>query len=267
MRCHDDPLSEAASCRFLQQMNSPAPDLETIACPVCDGTRFAALFEKQGEPFVRCEECALVLINPRPRFQDVAATYNAQYSQGYIKKAAKKLARCRRWVNRLTPRVGDGGRWLDIGCSAGFVLAAAEEAGFEAFGVELEPAAVAFGQQELGLANIVCGTFDAQAYPTQFFDVISLYDVIEHVPDLQRTVAELARVLKPGGLIEVRTPDLGHWRTPRDLAQWKEIKPSEHLYYFSAATLTRLFARYGLRLHHRRLMVKSALDCLYTRPA
>ncbi len=266
-RLHDDFLSEAASLPFLLHMNSPAPEFETIACPVCDGTRFVALFEKQGEPFVRCEDCGLVLINPRPRFQAVSATYNEHYSQGYINKAAKKLARCRRWVNRLTPRVGAGGRWLDIGCSAGFVLAAAEEAGFEAFGVELEPAAVAFGQQELGLANIVCGTFDAQAYPDQFFDVISLYDVIEHVPDLQRTVAKLARVVKPGGLIEIRTPDLAHWRTPRDLAQWKEIKPSEHLYYFSAATLTRLFARHGLRLHHRRLMVKSALDCLFTRSA
>lgn len=248
-------------------INFPAPDFETIACPVCDSTRFSPLFEKRGEPFVRCTCCGLLLINPRPCFQVVAATYDAEYSQGYIDKAPKKLARCRRWVSRLVKRVGAGGRWLDIGCSAGFVLAAAEEAGFEAFGVELEPAAVVFGQHELGLANIVCGTFEAQAYPDGFFDVISMYDVIEHVPDLNRTVAELARVLRPGGLIEVRTPDVAHWRTPRDLVQWKEIKPSEHLYYFSATTLTRLFARHGLTAQHRRFMYKAALDCLYTRVA
>lgn len=246
-------------------MNAPAPNLETIACPVCDGSQFKPLFRMRGEPFVRCTDCGLVLINPRPDFQAVATGYNARYSQGYIEKAQKKLARCSRWVQRLQKRVGGGGRWLDVGCSAGFVLAAAEAAGFEAFGVELEPAAVEFGRAQLGLANIACGTFEAQHYPSAFFDVISMYDVIEHVPDLNRTVAELARVLKPGGLIEIRTPDVAHWRTPRNLARWKEIKPSEHLYYFSAATLTRLFARHGLSLMHRRFMYKAALDCLFTR--
>lgn len=237
--------------------------METIACPVCDGSRFESLFELRGESFVRCMGCTLVLINPRPDFDAVAATYDARYSRGYIDKASKKLARCRRWVNRLQRRSGGTGRWLDVGCSAGFVLAAAEAAGFEAFGVELEPAAVEFAREHLGVTNIACGTLEAQAYPARFFDVISMYDVIEHVPDLNRTVAELARIVKPGGLIEIRTPDVAHWRTPRNLANWKEIKPSEHLYYFSAITLTRLFARHGFRLVHRRLMAKPALDCLY----
>lgn len=243
-------------------MNLPHA-LESIPCPVCDGDRFEPLFEKRGEPFVRCRTCSLVLINPRPRFEAVAETYDAHYSRGYIDKAEKKLARCRRWVARLQKRARAGGRWLDIGASAGFVLAAAEAAGFEACGVELEPAAVAYGRERLGLANIVCGTFEDQCYPAACFDVITMYDVIEHVPDLNRTVAELARVLKPTGLIEIRTPDVAHWRTPRNLAQWTEIKPSEHLYYFSASTLTRLFARHGLRLLHRRVMFKPALDCLF----
>jgi len=239
--------------------------MESIACPVCDATRFAPLFELRGEPFVRCTDCSLVLINPRPDSQIVSATYDARYSRSYIDKAQKKLARCRRWVTRLQKRIGGGGRWLDIGCSAGFVLAAAEAAGFEAFGVELEPAAVDFGRRQLGLANIACGTFEAQAYPSAFFDVVSMYDVLEHIPDLNRTLAELTRVMKPGGLVEIRTPDVAHWRTPRNLRRWKEVKPSEHLYYFSATTLNRLFARHGLTLKHRRFMYKAALDCLYTR--
>ncbi len=206
-----------------------------------------------------------MLINPRPLASSVTQTYDAAYSQGYIDKAAKKLARCRRWVARLTPRVERPGRWLDVGCSAGFVVAAAAEVGFDAFGVELESSAIAFGRERLGLTQLACGTLEAQRYPSGHFDVISMYDVIEHVPDLNATVAELARLLAPGGIIEIRTPDVGHWRTPRELAEWREVKPSEHLYYFSAETLTRLFARHGLELRKRRWMIKPALDCWFSR--
>jgi len=244
---------------------TPAPTrpFETIACPVCDGSHFEPLFEKNGEPFVRCEGCGLVLINPRPVFGIVADTYDAAYSEAYIRKAAKKRARCTRWVSRLQRRHVARGRWLDVGCSAGFVVEAAAAAGFEAFGVELEAAAVAFARATLKLPNVACGTLEAQHYPAAHFDVLTLYDVIEHVPDLNATVAALKRLLKPGGVIEIRTPDVGHFTTPRALDTWREIKPSEHLYYFARATLTRLFARHGLAVRERRFMFKSALDIVF----
>ncbi len=243
-------------------MDAPAVG-ETIDCPVCDGRDFTRLFEKAGEAFVRCRVCGLVLINPRPPFAVVVSTYDAQYSGAYIRKADKKRARCRRWVRRLIRRHGARGRWLDVGCSAGFVVAAAGEAGFEAHGVELEAAAVEFARRELGLSRITCGTLEAQRYPAGHFDVVSLYDVIEHVPDLNATVAELGRILAPGGIIEIRTPDVGHWRTPRDLATWPEVKPSEHLYYFDRRTLPRLFERHALVAVERRPMLKTALDMVF----
>ena len=245
-------------------MNFAAPRrFERIACPVCDGSEFTSLFEKRGEPFVRCAGCGLVLINPRPAFGVVADTYDAAYSQGYIRKADKKRMRCARWVARIRRHFVPGGRWLDVGCSAGFVVEAAAAAGYDAHGVELEAGAVAFARDTLRLSQVVCGTLEAQCYPAAHFNVLSLYDVIEHVPDLNATVAELKRLLAPGGVVEIRTPDVGHWSTPRALDTWREIKPSEHLYYFDRRTLPRLFARHGLRLRQRRLMLKSALDHLY----
>ncbi len=244
-------------------MNTAARPFERIVCPVCDGTDFTPLFERQGEPFVRCRGCGLVLINPRPVFGVVAGTYDAAYSGGYIRKADKKRARCARWVARIRRRFVPRGRWLDVGCSAGFVVEAAAAAGFDAWGVELEAAAVAFARDELKLATVACGTLEAQRYPAAHFDVLSMYDVIEHVPDLNATVAEVKRLLAPGGVIEIRTPDVGHFTTPRRLETWREIKPSEHLYYFDRHTLPRLFARHGLVLRERRPMLKSALDHVY----
>lgn len=122
---------------------------------------------------------------------------------------------------------------------------------------------MAFARDTLKLSQVSQGTLEAQRYPSAHFDVLSMYDVIEHVPDLNATVAELKRLLAPGGVIEIRTPDVGHFTTPRRLDTWREIKPSEHLYYFDRHTLPRLFARHGLRLRERRWMLKSALDHVY----
>ncbi|MGR8946783.1 MAG: class I SAM-dependent methyltransferase [Gammaproteobacteria bacterium] len=237
---------------------------DKIDCPVCAGQSFSHLFTKQDEPFVRCDECRLMLINPRPEFSQVVDTYDSDYSDHYIKKADKKLKRCKRWVRRIQRQFKKQGKWLDVGCSAGFVVAAAKQAGFDAYGVELEAAAVAYAQRTLGLSNVRVGVLEQQQYPDRFFDVVSLYDVIEHVPDLNSVVRELKRILKPDGMIEIRTPDVAHWQTPRDLASWKEVKPSEHLYYFSAQTLERLFKNHGLVLKKRRLMFKPALNMFFT---
>lgn len=225
-------------------MNARA-DWETLPCPLCGGTDFQPLFEKAGEPFVRCRACTFTLINPRPPFSTIRAGYDAAYSAGYTRKADKKLRRARRRIARLTREHALSGRWLDVGCSAGFVVRAAAEAGFEAHGVDLEPAAIAYGREVLGLAHLRLGLLHEQHYPDAFFDAISAYDVIEHVPDLDAFVAELARVLAPQGVLDLGTPDLGHWRVPRDLSRWGEIKPSEHLYYFDRHTLTRLLVRHG----------------------
>lgn len=235
---------------------------ERIACPVCDGSSFQHLFDKGGEPFVRCTGCSLTLINPRPAFSTIRAHYDAAYSAAYTRKAEAKIIRARKRVARIGR---DSGRWLDVGCSAGFVVKAATEAGFEAFGVDIESDGIAYGRDTLGLSRLACGVLEEQHYADGHFDVISAYDVIEHVPDLNRFVAELARILAPGGVIDLGTPDIGHWRVPRALAQWNELKPSEHLYYFNRRTLGRLLARHGLRIVRKRLALKPGLKVLVAR--
>jgi 2-polyprenyl-3-methyl-5-hydroxy-6-metoxy-1,4-benzoquinol methylase len=247
---------------FLKLANDSS-QAQSAACPLCAGWRFEELFVKRGETFVRCLECTLMMINPQPELAATSATYDEHYSEAYIRKAGKKLKRCAAWTKRLQRRFKADGRWLDVGCSAGFVVKAAQDLGFDAHGVEVEPAAVRWGQDTLNLANLRCGYLHEQHYASEHFNVISLYDVIEHVPDLNNLVREIYRILAPDGIIEIRTPDVGHWRTPRDLSNWKEVKPSEHLYYFNAKTLVKLFAAHRFQLAYRRPMLKTALDMYF----
>lgn len=234
---------------------------ETIPCPVCAGTHFTALFKVQEEPFVRCQGCGLILINPRPLYAQVLETYDADYSQGYVNKAPSKRRRAARHIRRIGKYVR-GGRWLDVGCSAGFIVEAARKAGYEAHGVDVEEWGVRYAREELGLANVVAGLLEDQHYPDGHFDVITAYEVIEHVPDLNGFVAELARLLAPGGVIEIRTPDVGHWRTPKPLETWEAILPSEHLYYFSHATLAKLLEKHGLTVCKRGFNLKPGIKVL-----
>lgn len=231
---------------------------EHISCPVCEGAGFEPLFIKAGEPFVRCQSCGLMLINPRPPAEQLIHTYDDDYSELYLAKTAKKLRRCRRWVKRIQARVPHG-RWLDVGCSAGIVLHAAEQAGFEPYGIDVDTRALAFAREHWGLTNLARGNLQDQGWPDGYFQVISLYDVIEHIPGVNDFMAELARLLDPTGIIEIRTPDAGHFRVPRDLSSWPEVKPSEHLYYFNLETLSRLLGRHGLRIASRRLSLKPGL--------
>ena len=239
---------------------------EHIACPICGQDQFRPLFEKQGEPFVQCAGCSLVLINPRPVYAQVLETYDADYSRSYAAKAVKKRRRVRRWVRHIQRHYAKSGRWLDVGCSTGFVVEAAHNAGFEAHGIDVETWGVQFAREELGLQNLRIGLLEQQDYPAGCFDVISVYEVIEHVPDLNVFVAALSRLLAPNGVVEIRTPDVGHWRVPRRLETWDAIKPSEHLYYFSYATLGRLLANHGLTVVARRFNLKPGIKLIAARP-
>ncbi len=221
---------------------------EKIDCPVCGSTHFDPLFEKKGEPFVRCQNCGLMLINPRPVYDHVINTYDDDYSDFYIKKANKKMARFKRWAKSVQKLGARKGRWLDIGCSAGFVVKVAQGLGYDAYGVDVESHGIEFAQSTLGLKNVSQGMLEDKNYPAGFFDVISIYDVIEHVPDLNKFVAEISRILVKGGILDIRTPDEGHWRTPKDRATWNAIIPSEHLYYFNRKTLAMLLNKHGLKV-------------------
>lgn len=125
--------------------------------------------------------------------------------------------------------------------------------------MDVESWGISYAQNQLELENVKQGFLEEQNYPDAYFDVITVYEVIEHVPDLNGFVKELARLLKPTGVLEIGTPDVGHWRTPKPLHKWDAILPSEHLYYFSRATLSQLLLKHKLKVIKWRFNLKPGL--------
>ena len=229
------------------------------ACPVCGGTAGRTLFGKDGYDIVGCAGCNMAYVGQDPAGIDFQALYGEGYYTGgsdavfadYVGQEAARRAHARRklWLLRtLPPRLPASGRLLDVGCAAGFFLAEAR-AFYEVQGVELSDWSSAYARDQLGLP-VITGTLQQAALPAASFDIVTLWDVIEHVPDPIPLLAEAARVLRPGGRLVLSTGDWGSAYAQARQADWHLMTPPWHLSFFSRATMAEAGRRAGLALTH-----------------
>ena len=226
-------------------------------CPVCSAPSPEFAFRRNDFDMVRCASCSLVYVGADPAGIDFQQLYGKSYYTGghdavfadYTGEQAARRAQARRklWALRmLPPRVPRRGRWLDVGCAAGFFLAEAKRH-YDVQGVELSQWSSDYARRELGL-NVVTGTLQSAALPAEHFDVITLWDVIEHVADPVPLLHEAARVLRSHGRLVLTTGDWGSAYAQAHGADWHLMTPPWHLSMFSRATLTRAAALAGLRV-------------------
>jgi SAM-dependent methyltransferase len=227
------------------------------ACPVCGQADPAPLFAKDGYSMVLCTACSCVYVGEDPASIDFDALYGQAYYTGgsdavfadYVGQEAARRAHARRKLavlRHLPPRIPRQGRLLDVGCAAGFFLAEAQ-AHYEVLGVELSTWSSAYARDRLKLP-VTTGTLQQAALQADCFDVVTLWDVIEHVPEPVPLLAEAARVLKPGGRLVLTTGDWGSAYAQARGANWHLMTPPWHLTMFSRATLQRAAERAGLRV-------------------
>lgn len=134
---------------------------------------------------------------------------------------------------------------LDVGCSNGAVVASAQEVGFDAEGVDTAPLAIADGQKR-GL-KLHCGFLADIKFADARFDAITLYEVIEHVPDSHSLIAECARLLKPGGVLLLGTGNVDSWTRVIRKGKWDFLNSHVgHVNFFSPGSLKVLAPRVGL---------------------
>jgi SAM-dependent methyltransferase len=189
---------------------------------------------------VRCHRCGLVQVDPAevdPR----PATVYADDEYGFARsRLADELidgrSHAARVLDELAPFLADG-RLLDVGCGTGDFLIESRGRGWDVSGVEMSPDAVRVARGR-GLAVTVGTLRDAQL-PDAAFDCVVLLDVIEHLTDPLAEMREIRRVLRPGGIVVVETPN---WRSLyRRLLRhrWAALQPRIHLLYFDESTLRR----------------------------
>ena len=149
------------------------------------------------------------------------------------------------WLLPPPLRFSKTGRFLDVGCSMGFLVKAAEDAGFkEAFGIDPNQQDVDEG---IARYDVTLSQGYIEDYNGTDFDVIMCFNTIEHVARPDYLMAEMANRLSPRGVLVVGTHDIECENYKNEGVEWKHIKPAEHLYYFSKDTLAQLGEQYGMR--------------------
>lgn len=208
------------------------------------GTYDRLLLQNYQFEVVQCVECGLARTLPIPDTEQYEHGYFLSTEGGRFVGATED-----QWsasiVDDVRSRVA-GGRLLDIGCHVGNLVSAAAARGYEAEGIDLDPVATAAGRR-LG-RDVRTGRLE-QVEET--FDVVVMNALLEHILDLRTFLANVARVLEPGGHAFIYVPCY-RGLVPRLMrTHWMGWAPSQHVWHFTPATLTRVvYEASPLRLVH-----------------
>lgn len=231
-------------------------------CNLCGETEARPLVEGRdrlhGNPtpfrLVQCTRCGLIYLSPRPSPDELGAYYPEDYISfpGAIQDEPSGLRRLDRAYGvhkrcqQVIRRAGAHGRLLDVGCATGIFLDGMRQRGWEVMGLEPNRHAAQYARQRLGL-DVRESYLEEAGLEAEAFDAITLWDVLEHVPYPDRTLAEVRRLLRPGGLLVLSLPNPDSWERHLFGRYWAGWDMPRHFHIFSQATLSRYLrqARFG----------------------
>jgi len=238
--------------------------VEHIACDLCGADDTEPRLQQEQWTIVRCRKCGLVYLNPRPE-PEVIERHFDWFRHAPIQSGARrsKENRVRSFLRKVrgkglfrrTPReevvlgriseYSPSGRFLDVGCGDGFMVAAMNEAGYEGHGLDISDDAIEIAHQN-GLDTVRKGTIHGSPYPDAHFDVILMMSVLEHEHYPTRALERARELLKPGGHIFIKVPHYGSWNRRALGKSWCGYYFPQHLFYFTPKTIGKLFDKTGL---------------------
>jgi SAM-dependent methyltransferase len=231
--------------------------------PFCDhptdrqAPLFAAIDYITGDSFAieRCGSCSVVFTRPRPTGPEAAKYYPAAYYGEANKRFPVLVQQLQRrlyahrakTVERL---VGTKGRVLDIGSGPGFLLRAFRDQGWDARGTEFSEASAAHARDVLKFPMLV-GDITQLKLPPATFDAVVMWHVLEHVREPAETIAEVGRLLRPGGVLLCAVPNFGSLEARFARNKWFHLDVPRHLNHFTVPVLANLLANSGFTVRKR----------------
>ncbi len=236
-----------------------------MSCPVCLNRVTAPhltgndlLFESTAKTFVLhgCESCRCLFLNPMPGDEEIAGFYPHQYwwntSKAQANATLKKLESLyRRLALRdhisfivRAARNRQGLNLLDVGCGPGTLLGLLKDRGFRTLGLDFSAEAAHVAEVENGV-RVVVGSLEQAAFPDQSFDIVTLFHVMEHVTNPRSILAEVARILKPEGVVVLQVPNIDSFQFRAFGARWYGLDIPRHVIDYSKHSMLKLLGDSG----------------------
>ena len=268
------------------------PEFEVIeshqveCCPLCGGrggSRLHRLTDPGGRipgefELLRCDTCALVYVSPRPNNAALAALYDEEFyfSTGwsYAALAASVIECIQSRRRHRVERYARGGRLLDIGSGDGHFVHHMARHGWEATGIDFSPAALEFARRIDSGARFLQGSLDDHNFTPGQLDVVTLWQVLEHIGEPRPLLGRCHELLRPGGTLIAAVPNIDGLSSRLTGERWWGLDVPRHLVHFTPATLRAALEGAGfrvMRVRHRSLqydpyaLLHSSLDWVFTR--
>lgn len=238
-------------------------------CPACDGRDYRELFETTdrlyrttAESFrlIECRHCGLIRLDPWPPAEALRRYYPSSYWYAPGQTLAERLEQLWRrlvlcdhyeFVRRALRSTGEKGWVLDVGCGGGLLVRMLREHGIPALGLEssLQAASVAW---HINGIPVVCASLEAAPLPAESCALITMFHVIEHLPDPTLYLDAARRLLKPNGRLIVQTPNAACWQFLLLGENWSGLDVPRHLIDFRARDLETLLDCCGFEVVRRK---------------
>lgn len=252
--------------------------METANCILCGESETRLAFtgkdrlEVTADPFsiVRCQRCGLLFLNPRPTREEMGRYYPySKYKDEFtpaIEDDPSVVSRLNRLYHiericRSVEWVKREGQLLDVGCATGNFLERVRRRGnWRVYGVEVNEEAARYAQNRFGL-DVFIGELGAAGYPDHSFDVVTLWNVLEHLHSPLDTLREIRRLLRDDGALILSVPNVESLDARLFGDCWIGLDPPRHLYAFSPKTLRSVLSKAGLETIGMRFITGSYHSC------
>jgi len=243
-------------------------DVESVLCPGCQADKFTGITKTIDYDYfttdikfevVRCIECGLIYVNPRPKLSEVPKIYPAEYSAYHfsnirnpvIKRArnfmqggkAKRILSC---ITDFSKEV----RIIDVGCGSPVLLSLIRNFSrhkLDLYGNDFSPD-VLESIKDAGF-KVIPGAFEDMQWQDDFFDVIVMNQLLEHLFDLPANLRKTFKLLKPKGILFIETPsEEGLDAEIFRINHWGGYHIPRHLQIFSSSTIRKILQRYGFMI-------------------
>ncbi|NQY73155.1 MAG: class I SAM-dependent methyltransferase [Candidatus Margulisbacteria bacterium] len=234
--------------------------LQEVPCPLChqndfnvvydaqypeelDDAQMRAIFRsssdsKRFDQMVSCNACRMVYLNPRLNQDIILDGYKSAVDDTFVSQNPYRIQTFKKQLRKVARKfeIPQGGKLLDIGSAGGAYLAAASQLGYDAVGIEPSQWMCDFAKNTYQV-DIRPGILSDHQFESEMFDLVTLWDVLEHVPDPKEVLEDIFRYLKPGGLLVLTYPNIASLAAKILGPKWPFLL-NVHLSYYTPETVS-----------------------------